>query len=85
MPETLHCWVYRSHRARDTYLYLREEAAFDLLPPPLLRMLGGLDLVMSLQLFPGRKLARSDPAEVMKALREQGFYLQMPPPPDDPE
>ena len=39
--------------------------------------------VMLLQLAPGRKLARADAQQVLAAIEEQGFYLQMPPTPDE--
>ena len=35
--------------------------------------------VMTIALTPERKLARADVNEVLAAIEEQGFYLQMPP------
>ena len=34
---------------------------------------------MTMLLKPEKKLARANAEDVMKAIREQGFYLQMPP------
>ncbi|MBL3600565.1 MAG: YcgL domain-containing protein [gamma proteobacterium endosymbiont of Lamellibrachia anaximandri] len=75
----LNCWVYRSPRNEQMYLYLREEESFDLVPAPLLDRFGAPALVMELELHAGRVLAREDVSKVMASLSEQGFHLQMPP------
>ncbi len=74
------CVIYRSRRKRETYLYLPEGAQVADVPEELQRLLGPLDEVMTLELTPQRKLARAEVGEVMAALREQGYYLQLPPP-----
>lgn len=74
------CYVYRSARRAETYLYLRERDAFGLLPSELAQRLGTLSLVLELDLRPGRKLAREDPELVRRNLAAQGFHLQFPPP-----
>ena len=38
-----------------------------------------LELVMQLDLHAERKLARADVEQVMRELKDRGFYLQMPP------
>ena len=73
------CWVYRSSRKDEMYLYLPQKDAFDGLPEALLRSLGRLDLVMELELTPRRALARADVLRVLEDLAARGFYLQMPP------
>lgn len=77
----MRCWIYRSLRRAETYLYLR--AADDLAPVPeaLRARLGRLELVMELDLHPGLRLARADVAQVMAGLRAQGWFLQLPPAP----
>ena len=75
----LPCWVYRSTRKQEMYLYLAEEDAFDKVPDALLERFGEPILVIELELSPKRKLAREDVNTVMTNLREQGFHLQMPP------
>ena len=52
------------------------------MPQALLRELGGMDRAMTLVLEPGRQLARVESAAVLRAIRDQGFYLQLPPQPD---
>jgi hypothetical protein len=61
------------------YLYLRREEAFELLPAPLLQGFGKPELVMQLELHPGRKLAHEDALEVLQNLQDRGFHLQLPP------
>ena len=77
--ESLTCWVYRSARRDEMYLYLAEENGFDEVPAALMRLFGSPTLVMHLELNPRRPLAREDIVQVMANLREQGFHLQMPP------
>lgn len=76
----MRCFVYRSSRREQTYVYLAERDAFDQLPPPLRQSLGALALVMELELGPQRRLAREDPAVVRGNLAGQGFHIQFPPP-----
>ena len=73
------CAVYRSPRKADSYLYVVEEEDFSSVPPPLLEMFGTPELVLTVELTPGRRLAQADVTEVISALRERGYYLQLPP------
>lgn len=73
------CWVYRSTRHPETYLYLSEEDAFEQIPEGLLEHFGDPVLVIELELNPDRKLAREDVIMVMCNLRTQGYHLQLPP------
>jgi uncharacterized protein YcgL (UPF0745 family) len=77
--ENLSCWVYRSPRKQEMYLYLAEENRFDNVPGALLERFGQPMLVIELQLSPERKLAREDVLMVMSNLRTKGFHLQLPP------
>lgn len=73
------CEIYRSDRKSETYLYLMHGQVFDELPAALRQAFGTPSLVMRLKLDPGRPLAHADVGEVMHHLREEGFYLQLPP------
>ena len=75
----LECWVYRSPRKDEMYLYLRQEDDFSCLPAELLTRFGKPAKIMPLSLNPQRKLAREDVISVMENLRNKGFHLQMPP------
>jgi uncharacterized protein YcgL (UPF0745 family) len=73
------CRIYRSGRKEETYLYLRGDLEFGDLPGELQASFGEPHFVMSLVLGPTRKLARVDTGQVLAALDDQGFYLQLPP------
>lgn len=70
--------IYKSVRKADAYLYLRDKDAFSIVPDPVRLPLGDLVFVMSLELTPGRKLARADAEVVRGNLVERGYYLQAP-------
>jgi uncharacterized protein YcgL (UPF0745 family) len=77
--DRLPCWVYKSPRKQEMYVYLAKEDDFDVLPDALTARFGSPEFVMELELHPERKLARADVLKVMANLREHGFHLQMPP------
>ena len=79
MSEPVDCWIYKSPRKDEMYLYLAGEADFEPVPADLLSAFGRPQFVMQLTLSPARPLAREDVRTVMRNLREQGFHLQMPP------
>ncbi len=71
--------IYRSSKREDLYLYVVQGAGLTKVPPELQQVFGNATLAMTLELTPERKLARADVNSVLDALREQGFYLQVPP------
>lgn len=75
----MHCAIYKGPKKTDHYLYVEKEDDFSRVPQALLDMLGNLELVMTLELTPERSLAQADIDQVRTALREQGYYFQMPP------
>ena len=75
----MHAYVYKSHRRADTYVFLAERDGFERLPEPLRTQLGRLSFVLEVELTPGRRLAREDPATVRENLVARGFHLQFPP------
>ncbi len=76
--EILDCSIYKSSRKADAYLFIPQNDELKNLPGPLLQALGKLELVMDLSLTAGKKLAQSDARSVIKALKSQGYYLQLP-------
>jgi uncharacterized protein len=80
----LKVWVYRASRRAETYLYVGAPDEFGGVPLELMQVLGRLELVMELELHPGRKLARADVERVMADVHERGWHLQMPPPTASP-
>ncbi len=77
------CQVYRSPRRAEMYLYVDMERGLVDVPEPLLASFGEPEKALSLLLTPDRKLARADAAEVLAAIQQQGFYLQLPPTPEE--
>ncbi len=73
------CYVYRSSKQEEMYLYLREKDQFAELPQELLARFGKAELVMELDLASRAKLARENIDTVRQSLQARGFYLQMPP------
>jgi hypothetical protein len=74
----MHCYVYRSNRKLDTYIYLTRKDDFKEVPEPLMQVFGQAEFALEFELTPDRTLAQEDPAVVLQNLREQGFHLQMP-------
>lgn len=78
----MQCVIYRSSRKADSYLYIEKEDEFSRVPKALIEMLGHLEKVMDLELSTERKLANADINNVRQSLKDQGYYLQMPPRPE---
>lgn len=76
----MQCFVYKSLRKAETYVYLRAADSFDVLPAEIFEQLGNLAFVIEIDLSPTRKLARENVEEVMVNLTAQGYHLQFPPP-----
>jgi uncharacterized protein YcgL (UPF0745 family) len=75
----MRCFIYKSSKKDELYLYLLEKDNFSNLPPVLLDSIGAPLFVMEIELTPKRKLARADSGLVMRQLQERGFFVQMPP------
>ena len=73
------CQIYKSPRKPDAYLYIDKSEGLEAVPELLLKQFGELEEVMSLLLTPDKKLARVSAQDVIDGIREQGFFLQMPP------
>lgn len=75
--------VYRSPRRDGMYVYVDRKEGLAGLPEALRELFGTPQHAMDLLLTPERRLARGNAAEVLEAIRERGFFLQMPPVIDD--
>lgn len=75
----VNCYVYRSRRKPGTYVYLPEENDWSDVPEHIRQILGETEQFLELALTPERQLALCTGADVIAAIQEQGFYLQMPP------
>ncbi len=75
----MQCFVYASLRKLDSFLWLAQRDAFDVLPESLVLLLGELRFVMEVHLDEQRKLPVEDTEQVLDHLRTQGWHLQLPP------
>jgi uncharacterized protein YcgL (UPF0745 family) len=79
MCESLHCYIYKSPRKPETYLFVLKENDFSAVPTPLLEALGKVEKVLDIPLTPERKLARGNARQIINDLKATGFHLQLPP------
>ncbi|MCZ6642667.1 MAG: YcgL domain-containing protein [Gammaproteobacteria bacterium] len=75
--------VYRSSVKPDMYLFVAEREELTRVPPELMKRFGRPIEAMSLELDEKMVLARADALTVLEQIRREGFYLQMPPAPED--
>lgn len=70
--------VFRSSKKSDTYLFVRRGQKWEDLPDSLKGIFGSPIHSMDLIMTPDRKLARTTGEQVLMAIEEKGFFLQMP-------
>ncbi|MCH6801459.1 hypothetical protein BEC55_17300 [Escherichia coli] len=81
--KSMFCVIYRSSKRDQTYLYVDKKDDFSRVPEELMKGFGQPQLAMILPLDGRKKLVNADIEKVKQALTEQGYYLQLPPPPED--
>lgn len=79
----MNCYVYRSKYKPGLYLYLIEKDDFTQVPESLLELLGETEFSFEFDLSENRKLVRAEALEVIRIMKENGFFLQMPPAKDE--
>lgn len=77
MSKALTCYIYRSERKPDTYLYVLEKDDFSPVPDELMKVFGQPEFSFEFELTPDRKLAKEESEEVYANLKQQGFHLQL--------
>ena len=73
------CYIYKSIRKPDYYLYTGKKDDFNCVPEELLKLLGNLEYVFEVQVDENTGLASSDPEVVLDNINNNGYYLQIPP------
>lgn len=84
----MECAVYKSRLRDGYYLFVAADSDFSEVPAALLTLLGAREWVMNVDLAARQTLAQAEPGEVMRLIRQQGYYLQVPPqetPPAGPQ
>ncbi|WP_311062766.1 YcgL domain-containing protein [Halomonas sp. DWK9] len=79
MSEKLLCEILKSSRKDEMYLYVDKRKGTETVPEALMATFGKPVPVLTMILTADKKLARVNAADVITAIEEQGFYLQMPP------
>lgn len=85
----MHCDIYKFAKHQDLYVYIARPGYPDdtqelkdwlgVLPKDFRASLGRSEFVMHLDLSTKDKLARVDIGQVLDKLKEQGYFVQMPP------
>ena len=76
------CSIYKSSKKEEMYLYVEQKNGLKSVPDDLLATFGQTESVMVLLLTKDKKLARVTASDVLAAIEDQGYFLQMPPPPE---
>lgn len=77
------CAIYKSPRKAGMYLYIKKRDGFDVLPETLKEQFGKPIFVMLFNLAGQKELAQCNKENVRQAILEQGFYLSLPPQPEN--
>ena len=73
------CSVYKSSKKKEMYIYVDRKQDLSELPETLQNVFGAPVHVLDMILTPDKTLARVDAKNVLEAIKEKGFFLQMPP------
>ena len=74
--------IFKGHKKEEMYLYVEQKNGLKTVPDDLLATFGQTESVMVLLLTKDKKLARVTASDVLAAIEDQGYFLQMPPPPE---
>jgi len=81
----MNTWIYKGSRKPDTYIYVAAENDFSAVPEAIIGLMGEMQFVLEVDLAKRQKLAQADIETVRQNMRDQGFYIQMPPGDREPE
>ncbi len=77
------CAIYRSPNKDGMYLYIEKKEDFSTIPEELLKRFGKPQFAMLFNLKGEKQLRIAPNEEVLNTIKEQGFYLQVPPLPEN--
>jgi hypothetical protein len=77
------CAIYKSAKKAQTYIFVKTRDDFSSVPEALMTTFGTPVLVTLTNLATKKKLAFANLEKVNISLNGQGYYLQLPPPPED--
>ena len=73
--------IFKGKKKEEMYLYVPQKEGLRKVPDDLLSTFGQAESVLVLPLTRDKKLARVQAADVLEAIEQHGYFLQMPPPP----
>ena len=74
--------IFKGQKKEEMYLYVEQKNGLKSVPDDLLATFGQTESVMVLLLTKDKKLARVTASDILDAIEDQGYFLQMPPPPE---
>lgn len=74
--------IFKGHKKEEMYLYVDQKEGLKIVPDDLLETFGRTESVMVMPLTKDKKLARVKASDVLEGIEKQGYFLQMPPPPE---
>lgn len=77
------CAIYKSPKKAGMYLYIAKRGDFSPVPTELQQVFGKPEFVMLFNLAGEKPLKNAKKDEVLEKIQNEGFYLQMPPPPEN--
>jgi len=77
------CAIYKSAKKAQMYLFIKTRDDFSSVPEQLMATFGTPILVTLTNLATKEKLAFANLEKVKASLNDEGYYLQLPPPPED--
>lgn len=81
--EMMLCDAYKTDSKDEMYLFVDKKEGLERVPEGLMTQFANPVLVTTFKLTKDRKMSRAEAPKVMEAIREQGYYLQMPPTKDE--
>lgn len=74
--------IFKGQKKEEMYLYVEQKNGLKSVPEDLLTTFGQTESVMVLLLTKDKQLARVKAPDVLDAIENQGYFLQMPPSPE---
>ena len=71
--------IFKGDKKEEMYLYVDEKEGLQKVPGDLLASFGRIESVMVLPMNQEKKLARVKASDVLRGIKKEGYFLQMPP------
>ena len=74
--------IFKGDKKEEMYLYVDQKEGLQKVPGDLLASFGRIESVMVLPMTQEKKLARVKAYDVLRGIKKEGYFLQMPPSPE---